>query len=86
MKKLVLAFLVIATGCAAFARERSPKPEAAQLTIKTTTDKIRALLLADFVAQGFTINNEVAGTTCRFPSRHERPIWFRPVAFCTALH
>jgi hypothetical protein len=62
MKKLVLTFLVIAAGCAAFARERSPKPEAAQLTIKATIDKIRALLLADFVAQGFTVDSEVAGT------------------------
>jgi hypothetical protein len=82
MKKLVLALLVIATGCAAFASDRSPKPEVAQLTIKATTDEIRALLLADFVAQGFTIDSEVAGNNCRFPSRHERLISFRPVAFC----
>jgi hypothetical protein len=60
VKKLIVLLVVVAS--VAFARDRSPKPEAAQLAIKAPTDKIRALLLADFVAQGFIVDSEVQGT------------------------
>jgi len=56
-----LAVVLVLASCV-FARDRSPKPQAAQLTIKAATEKIRALLLTDFVTQGFTIDSEVAGT------------------------
>jgi len=54
--------VMLALACCVFARDRTPKPQAAQLTIKATTEKIRSLLLADFIAQGFTVDSEIAGT------------------------
>ena len=59
MKTLAVVLLLV--GCV-LARDRSPKPQAAQLTIKAATEKIRSLLLADFIAQGFTVDSEIPGT------------------------